>query len=280
MRELLVRSISGIVYVSLVVLSALYSRDVFIGLFCLFAFFCLIELMPMIRLKQWLIYPVLPVAYLLLVRYNVWPDPLDDYYLYVIYALLAGTLAVNLYLIRDLILTDRIPLFNSKKHFIALLYLIGSSLFLALIPDVLESYKPELIIGLFTIIWSNDSFAYLFGKNFGKHKLMQRISPKKTVEGFVGGLVMAMLTGVGLFFYLQNIGITDYSIYHWIIIAFVVAFFGTLGDLIQSKFKRQAQIKDSGSIMPGHGGIFDRMDSIIFAAPFAYLTFLIINYVS
>jgi phosphatidate cytidylyltransferase len=109
---------------------------------------------------------------------------------------------------------------------------------------------------------------------------MKRISPKKTIEGFLGGLVMAIAAGAGLFYYLKSIGIINYSVWDWMIIAFVVAFFGTIGDLIQSKIKRQAEVKDSGSIMPGHGGIFDRMDSIIFAAPFAYATFLIINYVS
>ncbi|QJP34449.1 phosphatidate cytidylyltransferase [Nonlabens sp. Ci31] len=279
MRELITRSISGIVYVSLVVLSALFSRDVFIILFCAFAFICLLELMPMIRLRQWFIYPILPIAYYFL----VWKSVSMEF----IYLLLIATLLVNIYLIRDLVLVDRIALFNTKKHIIALLYLIGSSLFLALIPDVVaktnfvqDSFQEELIIGIFVIIWTNDSFAYLFGKNFGKHKLMKRISPKKTIEGFIGGLVMAIAAGAGLFFYLESIGIINYSVWDWMIIAFVVAFFGTIGDLIQSKIKRQAEVKDSGSIMPGHGGIFDRMDSIIFAAPFAYATFLIINYVS
>ncbi len=272
MRELLVRSISGILYVSLVVLSALFSRDVFILLFCVFAFICLVELMPMIRLRQWVIYPLLPIAY----YFIAWQGVSQN----VVYVLLVATLMVNVYLIRDLVLVDRIALFNTKKHIIALLYLIGSSLFLALIPDIVESYRPELLIGIFAIIWTNDSFAYVTGRLFGKHKLMKRISPKKTIEGFVGGLLMAMGAGIALHFYLASTGRDDYSIYDWAIIAFVVAFFGTIGDLIQSKIKRQAAVKDSGSIMPGHGGIFDRMDSIIFAAPFAYLTFLIINHVS
>ncbi|MFB0905064.1 MAG: phosphatidate cytidylyltransferase [Nonlabens sp.] len=279
MRELITRSISGIVYVSLVVLSALFSRDVFIVLFCVFAFICLLELMPMIRLKQWLIYPILPIAY----YFIVWKSVSVEF----IYVLLIATLLVNVYLIRDLVLANRIALFNTKKHIIALLYLIGSSLFLALIPDVFlqmdlvtPNYQPELLIGIFAIIWTNDSFAYIFGKNFGKHKLMKRISPKKTIEGFAGGLVMSIAVGAGLFYYLESIDIINYSVWEWMIVAFVVAFFGTIGDLIQSKIKRQAEVKDSGSIMPGHGGIFDRMDSIIFAAPFAYVTFLIINYVS
>jgi phosphatidate cytidylyltransferase len=159
MRELITRSISGIVYVSLVVLSALFSRDVFIILFCTFAFICLLELMPMIRLRQWFIYPILPIAYYFL----VWKSVSMEF----LYLLLIATLLVNIYLIRDLVLVDRIALFNTKKHIIALLYLIGSSLFLALIPDVVaktnfvqDSFQEELIIGIFVIIWTNDSFAY------------------------------------------------------------------------------------------------------------------------
>ena len=272
MRELLVRSISGILYVSLVVLSALYDEKVFILLFCVFAFICLVELMPMIRLRQWIIYPMLPLAYFFIVWQSV---PTN-----IIYVLLVATLLVNIYLIRDLVLVDRIALFNTKKHVIALLYLIGSSLFLALIPKIVEGYRPELLIGIFAIIWTNDSFAYVSGRLLGKHKLMKRISPKKTIEGFVGGLTMAMVAGVCLHYYLAHTGRDYYSVVNWVTIAFVVAFFGTIGDLIQSKIKRQAAVKDSGSIMPGHGGICDRMDSIIFAAPFAYLTFLIINHVS
>lgn len=234
----------------------------------------------MIRLKQWLIYPVLPLSYFFLVWLE-WPADYKIWYYSIIYSLLAATLLVNVYLIRDLVLLNRIPLFNTKKHTIALLYLIGSSLFLALIPMQLDEfgsiyYKPELLVGIFFIIWVNDSFAYLTGKNFGKHKLLERISPKKTIEGFLGGLFMAIVAGIGLYYFVGS----GYQLWQWIVLAFIVAFFGTIGDLIQSKIKRQAAVKDSGSIMPGHGGIFDRMDSIIFAAPFAYLFFTIINYVS
>lgn len=266
MREMLTRAISGLLYVSLVVLSAPH-RDYFIVLFFLFAFICLVELMPMIRLRQWLIYPILPLAYFYLVWYD---SPME-----IKYILLMAVLAVNLYLIRDLIFLNRIPLFNTKKHFIALLYMIGSSIFLALLPNVTATYQPEFVIGIFAIIWANDTFAYLTGKSMGRTKLFERISPKKTVEGFAGGVIAAMLLGVGLFYY---VGI--FALWEWIALSFIVAVFGTLGDLIQSKIKRQAAVKDSGSIMPGHGGIFDRMDSVIFAAPFAYLFIILIHHVS
>lgn len=268
---MLTRAISGIVYVALVVLSAPH-RDYFIILFFIFAFICLIELMPMIRLRQWLIYPILPIAYFFIVWYEY---PTDEYIIYVKYTLLAAVLSVNVYLIRDLILLNRIPLFNTKKHAIALLYMIGSSIFLALLPNATVVYQPEFVVGIFAMIWANDTFAYLTGKNFGRTKLFERISPKKTVEGFAGGVVATMLLGVGLF-YLVGI----FALWEWVGLSMIVAVFGTLGDLIQSKIKRQAAVKDSGSIMPGHGGIFDRMDSVIFAAPFAYLFITLVHDVS
>lgn len=124
------------------------------------------------------------------------------------------------------------------------------------------------------LIWVNDSFAYLTGKNFGKHKLYSKISPKKTIEGFAGGFIAAIIGGVFIF-YLSN----SHSLAHWIVIAAIVSVFGTIGDLIQSKFKRQAGVKDSGKIMPGHGGIFDRLDSILYASPFVFLYLQIITYV-
>mgnify|MGYP003387074849 FL=1 len=116
------------------------------------------------------------------------------------------------------------------------------------------------------LIWINDSFAYLVGKNFGRRKLFESVSPKKTIEGFLGGLSFSIGTGYLISHYVQ-----DYSTQNWIIIAMIVSVIGTIGDLVESKFKRQANIKDSGNIMPGHGGILDRLDSLLFVAPFVYL---------
>jgi phosphatidate cytidylyltransferase len=116
----------------------------------------------------------------------------------------------------------------------------------------------------------------LVGKNLGRKKLFERISPKKTMEGFLGGVLFAIIAG----FIISQYYVTLVPLWCWIIIAILVSVFGTLGDLIESKFKRVAGVKDSGAIMPGHGGIFDRLDSIIFVAPLVYLFLKIIEYVS
>jgi phosphatidate cytidylyltransferase len=157
-------------------------------------------------------------------------------------------------------------------------YILLPFVFITKISFGIKDYNPKIIIGLFILIWTNDTFAYLVGKSIGKHKLLERISPKKTIEGFIGGVVFAVILGYIISKY--YIEVNQSNIYIWIIIALIVGIFGTIGDLIESKFKRIAGIKDSGKIMPGHGGILDRLDSVIFVAPIVYLFYQILPYVS
>ena len=127
-------------------------------------------------------------------------------------------------------------------------------------------YKPLLVISIFLLIWSNDTFAYLVGSFIGKNKMYERISPGKTWEGTIGG---AILTVASSFLIYKWFGILE--LHDWIIISAIVAVFGTLGDLVESMLKRSVGVKDSGNIMPGHGGILDRFDSLIMVAPFVFL---------
>ncbi|MCQ2605102.1 MAG: phosphatidate cytidylyltransferase [Bacteroidales bacterium] len=123
-----------------------------------------------------------------------------------------------------------------------------------------------MILFLFLLIWVNDVFAYLVGMLLGKHPLCPKISPKKTIEGFVGGLVFTILVSIGIMHWFG--GMTEV-----VGLAVIVVIFSTLGDLVESRWKRYLEIKDSGKIMPGHGGFLDRFDSVIFSIPafFAYL---------
>jgi phosphatidate cytidylyltransferase len=186
------------------------------------------------------------------------------------------TIFVQLFLIKDLFTEKNIPLFISKKIIITTFYLSSGFVFLVLIANFHETFSPLIILGAFILVWTNDTFAYLIGKNFGKQKLFPSISPKKTVEGFLGGLFFACVAS----YFIATFTETTLSFNHWLILSIIISVFGTLGDLIESKFKRQANVKDSGIIMPGHGGLLDRFDSIVFAAPFIYLFLRIINYVS
>ena len=107
----------------------------------------------------------------------------------------------------------------------------------------------------------------MVGKKFGKQKLFYSISPHKTVEGFLGGLLFCCISASIVSRYIDD----SISTSNWLTMAIIVSVFGTLGDLIESKFNRESNVKDSGKIMPGHGGILDRLDSIIFASPYIYL---------
>ena len=132
-------------------------------------------------------------------------------------------------------------------------------------------YNPWLVMGFFILIWTNDTGAYLAGRAFGKYKLFERISPKKTWEGAVGGLILTLLAAFILNKYTSLLNLT-----HWLVIAAIIVVFGNLGDLTESLFKRSVNIKDSGSILPGHGGLLDRFDAVLIAAPmvFTYVYFI------
>lgn len=131
-------------------------------------------------------------------------------------------------------------------------------------PDI--RFSPGIIIGFFFLIWANDTGAYLTGILIGRHKLMERISPKKTWEGFLGGIIIAASIAWLLSGWL---GVVDKL--HWIIISVIVSVAGTYGDLAESMLKRSVGVKDSGSLMPGHGGFLDRFDSAILSFPLVYL---------
>lgn len=168
--------------------------------------------------------------------------------------------------------------FDSLAHtFFSLLYTaIPFSMFpfaafsrsglMSILPHPGITFSPGIIIGFFLLIWANDTGAYLTGITLGKHKLMERISPKKTWEGFIGGIIIASLVACLLSGWL---GVVDRM--HWLFIAVIVSVTGTFGDLIESMLKRSSGVKDSGTIMPGHGGFLDRFDSAIVSFPLVYL---------
>lgn len=125
-------------------------------------------------------------------------------------------------------------------------------------------FHPNLVFGLLAMTWVNDTGAYLFGSRFGKRPLFPRISPKKTWEGTGGGAAATLLMAVVAYQLLGSL-----ELINWLVLAIIVAIFGPLGDLVESMLKRSAQIKDSGSLLPGHGGLLDRFDAFIFLLPFA-----------
>ena len=135
-----------------------------------------------------------------------------------------------------------------------------------------EQFTPYIILGFFILIWSNDTFAYIIGRAIGKTKLYERISPKKTWEGFIGGILCTQGSA-----YLLGMYFTDLAPIHWHIVALLISIFGTLGDLVESMLKRSLGVKDSGNILPGHGGILDRFDGVLISAPFVATYLMLVH---
>ncbi|MCC1484669.1 phosphatidate cytidylyltransferase [Winogradskyella immobilis] len=273
MKEFATRAISGILYIILLIAS-MYWQNALLVLLALFGIISLAEFSKLIHLKSFIQYIIFICLYFgfwyWCMKYNSIQGTNEA-----IQILLVITVFVNLFLIKDLFVETKIPLFESKRYIATTFYLSSSFIFMILIANYLNTFTPLLLLGSFILVWVNDSFAYLVGKNFGNQKLFSSISPKKTVEGFLGGLFFACVSSYFIAEYTETLGFTS-----WLILAIIISVFGTLGDLIESKFKRQAKVKDSGVIMPGHGGLLDRLDSIIFAAPFIYLFLRILSYVS
>ena len=135
----------------------------------------------------------------------------------------------------------------------------------------IDGYQPILLLALFVTIWVNDTGAYLFGVRFGKHRLFERISPKKSWEGFVGGALAALLSG-----YIFSLYLTNLTLLEWILFSEITVVFATYGDLIESLLKRTVNVKDSGDVIPGHGGILDRFDSLLLATPVIFMYLVLI----
>lgn len=144
--------------------------------------------------------------------------------------------------------------------------------FLPFIVDDAVMFSPGLVVGFFIIMWANDTGAYLVGSLLGRHRLMERISPKKSWEGFIGGALLALVVAWRVAVWIEIVNPVG-----WYVTALVISVIGTFGDLFESLLKRRAGVKDSGSIMPGHGGFLDRFDSTLLSFPIVYIIFLILG---
>ena len=153
-------------------------------------------------------------------------------------------------------------------------FVYGSMVFLSLPGAVMMwirwLFDPKMVLLVFILLWANDVFAYLTGRLLGKHKLFERISPGKTIEGSIGGLVLTLAGMIVLSCCVEWLPLKVS-----LGMALIAVVFGTLGDLCESMLKRQAGVKDSGNLIPGHGGVLDRFDSVLFAMPFIFVFLLL-----
>ena len=279
MKEFYTRSLTAIAYAAVLLFSLFYNQYLFyfVGFICsLILVFEFIKLITNYNHK----FLTIDSGKSNLILYLTFP-------LYIFLFLLSKNSIFQLVFLLIIILTNIILGFSLlkkklfsfsilKNRFIGHFYLVGSLVIFFTMSNVTNSHNPLIVFSFLMLIWVSDSAAYVFGVNFGKRPLFKSVSPKKSVEGFLGGIIFSII--LSLFFnkYLN----LDFTIIQWLIIGLLTSSLGALGDLVQSQFKREAGVKDSGKFLPGHGGLYDRMDSIIFAAPFIYLTIKIFIYVS
>ncbi len=160
------------------------------------------------------------------------------------------------------------PFINIAYTFLGIIFTVIPFLFFFNLGFLDGIYNFHYPLGFLILLWASDTGAYLIGMSFGKTKLFERHSPKKTWEGFIGGMALSIIAAIVISQYYQAI-----QAWQWIIVAAIIAVFGTYGDLSESMLKRSYQIKDSGRLLPGHGGLLDRFDGLLLAAPLVY-TFL------
>ncbi len=269
LKDLIKRALSGIVFVTVIIGSICLHPYAFLILFILITFFTLWEFYGLTG--QYGSAPVkrfiysLGGAYLFAATFVYAHDLIDGIVFLPYLAFLMFVLIMELYY------KDPNPIKNWSLSFFAQFYCAGSFSilnFISAVPNTpgVVNHTPLFVLAIFIFIWLNDTGAYLIGSLFGKHRLFERISPKKSWEGFWGGFIVATLSSQVFAWYEPTI-----SWYVWGGFAMVVVVFGTWGDLIESLLKRTLLVKDSGHFLPGHGGLLDRFDSLLLAVPAAYI---------
>lgn len=271
-KNLVTRAGAGAVYVLIVLLGVLGGRFSFIVVFGLIIGLALYELYRMMEKKtSHAISKVFNIISGMAIFFSVFLY-LENIYTYALPTLI---LIYILVLFATGIFIKRHDILDTIIHSIFGQMYITMPLSLLMFVSYLHTsavngYSYVLLLAIFVFIWVNDTGAYLFGSIFGKHKLIERISPNKSVEGFVSGVALAVISSF-VFAYL----FPDYSVFFWIGYALVTSLFGTMGDLFESLIKRTYNLKDSGHLIPGHGGILDRIDSLLMAIPAVFLYLMV-----
>ena len=266
MKNLILRTFTGLIFIVIIVGSILYNAYSFLLIFSAVTGLTIWELYGLVFKDKNVLKKILNVSggvYLFvatfLFRYGI--TDTDIYIPYILFMLIL--------FVSELYLKASDPISNWSKLLFIQVYCGGSfSLLNLLAIDSAFSYSPLWVLMIFVFVWLNDTAAYLTGITFGKNRLFERISPKKSWEGFWGGLITVVTAAIVISHFIH-----DTEWYNWLGLSVVVVVFSTWGDLIESLLKRTLVVKDSGTIIPGHGGMLDRFDSIMLAAPAAYVYF-------
>lgn len=297
MKSVIIRSITGVLFIAVVVFAIGYDVKTLFALLALITGISLYEFYKILfqgslSIAKYFIH-ILAGIYIttfICVRYIDlvgWAEMADEYnYITILFSFAPIMLYIMYVFINELYAKRKDPFTYAAKLLAGHLYIsvpIGVLGTIALngFNPLFWNYSPILVFALLIIIWVYDTGAFVTGMTFGKHRLFERISPKKSWEGFWGGVGFALLASWGIYAILENYIIEGFSnpmdIYEWLGFGAVVVVSATMGDLTESLLKRTYGVKDSGKILPGHGGMMDRFDSVFMAAPAAavYLNFVL-----
>lgn len=267
MNNFVKRTLSGFLFVTLIVGSILLSPYTFAALFIFISGWTIIEFHKLtnktnlIDVNCWM---ASILSMLLFACTFIHVSGLTQFPVYTIYGLF-----VVVVFVRQLYVKTGNPINNWAYFFLGQIFVALPFSLLSCILYI-KQWQPLVLLAIFVTIWVNDTGAYLIGVTFGKHRLFERVSPKKSWEGFFGGAFAALISGYVFSLYFPQI-----SLLNWLILSEIIVVFGTYGDLIESLLKRTVNVKDSGNVIPGHGGLLDRFDSMLLAAPVVFVYLLL-----
>lgn len=272
MSKLLPRIITGLVFLGLVIVSVTINPWIFAALFGFFTVIGIIEFYKMSGMLGFtpqkmtgIVIGVLTFLVLFLLTMEILPPEM----VFLLPVLMLSIPIIELFRQKPTPTSDWAQTLFAPMYIALPFGLMANMLFL---PDTHE-FSPKIILSFFAFVWISDTGAFCVGSLIGKHKLIPKISPKKTIEGLLGGIVFTLLSSIAVYHW---VGVFTQA--HWLIISLITVIFATFGDLVESMVKRNAGVKDSGKMLPGHGGVLDRFDSTLLAVPPVWLTIVLITH--
>lgn len=266
---MLTRAITGFFFIAIMIGAHFFGEIVFVSFFSMLGLWCLYEFYGIVKSEE-----IKPLQYLGILALAVLAVLLGLHAIGVIPFIKVWAFIpfFSILFIWALFQKRALPFQDIGYSILGILYAGLPFLFFVALGFIKGGFNPYIPLGFLIVLWSNDTGAYLAGRSFGKHKLFERISPNKTWEGFIGGLLLAMVVALNLQQYFGSL-----EKWEWVVMAMIIGIFGTLGDLVESMLKRSLGVKDSGNILPGHGGLLDRFDGLLMAAPLVFLYLLMIQ---
>jgi phosphatidate cytidylyltransferase len=266
--NLALRVITGLIGSAAIVFCLVFSEWTYFGVFFVICFFSLSEFYKLVGLDGMVPQKTLGMIcglFIYSISFFIEEGRLPYQYYFLLFPMMSLVFIIKLYK-----RTERKPFTNIAFTILGILYTAVPFALLNVATYEHHQYNYEIITGCLFILWATDTGAYFAGTYFGKSKLFERISPKKSWEGAVGGAILAMIFAYGFSIYF-----TSLPSWQWLCVGAIIVVGGIYGDLVESLLKRSIEIKDSGNSLPGHGGFLDRFDGLLISAPFivAFLEF-------